>query len=180
MSTTVDAAEPGPAPAAAPVPGGSAPPPRRAGSGRWRWIAVLAVIVGALVFLLVEGLGGSLNYFRTVDQAVAARSSIGGQEFRLEGTVVPGTIQMFSGGVRFVAAGKHDQVAVINHGAPGQLFCPGRQVVVDGRFTGRAGSLPLFDSHQLIVDHTQYYVAEHPGRVAETPCPGLSAAEQHP
>jgi cytochrome c-type biogenesis protein CcmE len=141
---------------------------------------VLAVLVGAFGFLAVEGLGGSLDYFRTVDQAVAARTTIGDQEFRLEGTVVPGSITTMPGGVRFVAAGKDAQVAVVNHGAPPQLFCPGRQVVVDGRFAGRSGGLPLFDSHQLIVDHTQYYVAAHPGRVAEPPCPGLGAAEQHP
>ena len=47
----------------------SLPSPRRRSSKRL-WL-VFAVLMAAFVFLLVEGLGSSLNFFDTVDQALA-------------------------------------------------------------------------------------------------------------
>jgi cytochrome c-type biogenesis protein CcmE len=147
-----DAGSPAPAPVAYPA------PDRRA--GRWRLWVVGAVLVGAFVFLLVEGLGSSLNYFETVDQALAHKATLGSQDFRLEGVVVPGTVHRIPGGVSFVAAGTKDKIAVVNHGNPPQLFQPDIPVVVVGHFSGTS-----FVSDQLIVDHTAQYVQAHPNRV---------------
>ena len=130
------------------------PPPR------WRLWVVGAVLVGAFAFLLVEGLGSSLNYFETVDQALAHKTMLGTQTFRLEGVVVPGTVRRIPGGVAFVAAGTVHRVDVVNHGNPPQLFQPDIPVVVVGHFSGSS-----FVSDQLIVDHTAQYVQEHPNRV---------------
>ena len=118
------------------------------------------MLVGAFVFLLVEGLGGSLNYFETVDQAVAQKAMLGTRTFRLEGVVVPGTVHRHNGSVRFVAAGTHDRVAVVNHGNPPQLFQPDIPVVVVGHFSGAT-----FISSQLIVDHSSQYIEQYPTRV---------------
>jgi cytochrome c-type biogenesis protein CcmE len=133
-------------------------PPRRA--GRWRLWAVGAVLVAAFALLLVEGLGSSLNYFETVDQALAHRTTLGARTFRLEGVVVPGTVHRIPGGVTFVAAGTTHHVDVVNHGNPPQLFQPDIPVVVVGHFSG-----DFFVSDQLIVDHTAQYVQAHPNRV---------------
>ena len=103
---------------------------------RWRLWAVGAVLVGAFAFLLAEGLGGSLNYFETVDQAIAHKAMLGARTFRLEGVVVPGTVKRSAAGVRFVAAGTHHRVAVVNSGEPPQLFQPNIPVVVVGHFSG--------------------------------------------
>jgi cytochrome c-type biogenesis protein CcmE len=138
-----------------------APPSKRAARpGRWRLWGVGAVLVAAFGFLLVEGLGNSLNYFETVDQALAHRATLGTQTFRLEGVVVPGTVHRIAGGVAFVAAGTKDRVDVVNHGNPPQLFQPDIPVVVVGHFSGSS-----FVSDQLIVDHTAQYVQAHPNRV---------------
>jgi cytochrome c-type biogenesis protein CcmE len=112
------------------------------------------------VFLLVEGLGSSLNYFETVDQALAHKTMLGSQTFRLEGLVVPGTVHRIPGGVAFVAAGTKHRVDVVNHGNPPELFQPDIPVVVVGHFSGTS-----FISDQLIVDHTAQYVQAHPNRV---------------
>jgi cytochrome c-type biogenesis protein CcmE len=133
---------------------------RRRRPTRWRLTVVGAVLVGAFAFLLVEGLGSSLNYFETVDQAVAHRATLGAQTIRLEGVVVPGSVHRTPGGVRFEAAGTHDRVAVVNHGNPPQLFQPNIPVVVVGHFSGIS-----FVSDQLIVDHSAQYVQQHPNRV---------------
>lgn len=119
-----------------------------------------AILVGAVAFLLAQGLGSSLNYFETVDQALAHKATLGSQTFRLEGVVVPGTVHRISGGVAFVAAGTKHRVDVVNHGNPPQLFQPDIPVVVVGHFAGAS-----FISDQLIVDHTAQYVQAHPNRV---------------
>jgi cytochrome c-type biogenesis protein CcmE len=112
----------------------------------------------------VKGLGSSLDYFETVDQAVQSKTMLGTKTFRLEGLVVPGTVHRHDGGVDFVAAGTHDRIDVVNSGNPPELFQPNIPVVVVGHFAG--GS---FVSNQIIVDHTAQYVAKYPNRVRGAP-----------
>ena len=57
--------------------------------------------LAAFVFLLVEGLGSSLNYFDTVDQAFAHRATLGTRTFNLEGDVVAGSIHPTAVGTDF-------------------------------------------------------------------------------
>jgi cytochrome c-type biogenesis protein CcmE len=118
------------------------------------------VLAAAFALLLVMGLGGSLNYFETVDQAVAHKAMLGSRTLRLEGIVVPGTVKRSAQGVRFVAAGTHHRVPVVNAGDPPQLFQPDVPVVVVGHFSG-----DTFYSDQVIIDHSAQYIEAHPGRV---------------
>ena len=122
-----------------------------------------AVLIGALVYLLVVGLGSSLNYFDTVDQALAAKAQLGTSTFRLEGVVVPGTIQRSAGGANFSVSEGSARVAVENTGSPPQLFQGGLPVVVVGHFAS-VGST-TFVSNLIMVKHSQDYIAAHPGRV---------------
>jgi cytochrome c-type biogenesis protein CcmE len=133
------------------------PGPRSSRAGRsrkvsWRLLVVGAVLVGALCFLLVKGLSGSLDYYVTVDQALAQKASLGARTFRLEGVVAPGTVRRTDSGVSFVAEESHHEVAVTNTGNPPQLFQPGIPVIVNGHFSG-----DTFVSNQIIVDHTSTY-----------------------
>ena len=61
-----------------------------------RLAVVGAVLVLAAGYLVFQGLGSSLNYFETVDQAVAQKASFAGKSLRLEGTVQPGTIRQIA------------------------------------------------------------------------------------
>ena len=97
---------------------------------------VAAVLVGALVFLLVEGLGSSLDYFDTVDQALAHRGTLGTSTFRLEGLVVAGTIRRTAVGTDFTVSEGIEQVSVDNVGSPPELFAQNIPVVVVGHFAG--------------------------------------------
>jgi cytochrome c-type biogenesis protein CcmE len=123
-------------------------------------VAVGVVLAAAFAVLLVKGLGGSLDYFETVDQAVADKAMLAGKTFRLEGLVVPGTVHVDGSTVRFVAAGSAHRIAVVNHGNPPQLFQPDVPVVVVGHFQGDG-----FVSNQIIVDHSSQYQQQHPNRV---------------
>ncbi len=148
------------------VPGTLAPPPAAARPRprhRARLVVVFAVLLGAVAFLLAEGLGSSLDYFDTVHQALAKKATLGTTTFRLEGTVVAGTVVRTRHGADFSVAGGGEQVAVENSGSPPQLFQPGIPVVVVGHFAS-AGS-DVFVSNQILVKHSATYIAQHPTRV---------------
>jgi cytochrome c-type biogenesis protein CcmE len=154
-----------PTPASAPAPGarsGPAMPVIRRRRNRRLWV-VFAVLIAAFVFLLVEGLGSSLNYFDTVDQAYAHRGTLGTTTFRLEGNVDPGSIRSTPVGTDFsISEGSHT-VEVANTGSPPQLFQVNIPVVVVGHFTSPDSN--QFDSNQILVKHSANYIAKYPGRV---------------
>lgn len=139
------------------APGTGAVPRRRF---RLRYAVVGAVLAGALVFLLAEGLGSSLNYYIPVAQAVHQRATLGASHFRLEGVVEPGTVHDTGHGVDFTVTGGGVAVAVVATGSPPQLFQPNIPVVLDGHFAGAT-----FAADQIIVKHTSQYIAAHPNRV---------------
>ena len=126
MTGTTTEPTPPPSPPTSEVHQGPAvpPPPRPRRRISWRVLVVFALLAVALVFLLVEGLGSSLDYFDTVDQAMAHRHSLGTQTFRLEGTVVPDTIHATRAGSNFAICQGPDVVHVANTGSPPQLFTP--------------------------------------------------------
>jgi cytochrome c-type biogenesis protein CcmE len=141
--------------------GPALPRPRRRSSKRL-WL-VFAVLLAAFVFLLVEGLGSSLNFFDTVDQAFAHRATLGTRTFNLEGDVVAGSIRPTAAGTDFTIAEGGNKVAVASTGNPPQLFQVGIAVVVVGHFTSTR-SLD-FVSHQILVKHSENYCAANPKRV---------------
>lgn len=121
-------------------------------------------MVLALGFLLFQGLGEATLYFRTADEAVAQRESLGDRRFRIEGTVVPGSVQSSDTDVAFRIAGNTSEVAVVHEGDPPELFKPGIPVVLEGHFSG-----DHFASDRIMVKHSESYVAEHPERVTTLP-----------
>lgn len=130
---------------------------------RLRIGGVFAVLAAALAYLLVQGLGSSLDYFDTVPQALAHRGSIGTSVIRLEGVVVPGTITRTGAGADFEVGDGHDRVVVHEVGSPPELFQANIPVVVVGHFTSAASR--VFASDQIMVKHSAAYVAAHPTRV---------------
>jgi cytochrome c-type biogenesis protein CcmE len=126
-------------------------------------LAVFVVLAGAVVFLLVEGLGSSLDYFDTVNQAFAHRATLGTTTFRLEGTVVPGSIRPTATGTDFAVAEGPHVVHVTNTGSPPQLFQANIPVVVEGHFTSTTST--RFVSDSILVKHSADYIEQHPTRV---------------
>ena len=132
------------------------------------WLAG-AVVVAALGFLVVQGLGNATLYFRTADEAVAQRDSLGTRRFRIEGDVVAGSVRQSGELVAFTIASKGVTVPVLHEGDPPEMFKPGIPVVLEGHFDG-----DHFASDRILVKHSETYVADHPERV--TTVPGSPAA----
>jgi cytochrome c-type biogenesis protein CcmE len=125
-----------------------------------RYVVVGLVLVGALAFLLGEGLSSALNFYLPADQAVAQRATLGSKTFNLEGVVEPGSIHSTSSGVDFVVTSGSTHLAVYNTGSPPQLFEPNIPVIAVGHFDGNG-----FVSDQILVKHSSTYIAQHPSRV---------------
>lgn len=127
-------------------------------------LAIVGLVVALAVgFLLVKGLGSSLNYFETVNQAVHHRTSLGTSDFRLEGTVDPGTVKRTNLGASFYVSSGNDRVYVVNTGSPPELFQPTVPVVVVGHFSSDTSM--TFLSNQIMVKHSASYIQAHPNRV---------------
>lgn len=140
------------------------PPPHRTRSGRRRFVLVLVLLAAAISLLLYKGLLSSLDYFDTVDQALAHRAQLGTTSFRLEGVVVKGSVHATQGGERFALQGADGStIDVQNTGVPPALFQPQIPVVVVGRFASMTSD--TFLSDQIMVKHSATYIAAHPGRV---------------
>lgn len=126
------------------------------------WLAAV-VVLGALGFLVYQGLGNATLYFRTADEAVAQRAELGDRRFRIEGDVVAGSVAQVGQDVTFRIASNGVEVPIVHRGDPPELFQPGIPVVLEGRFQGE-----LFASDRILVKHSETYVAENPERVANT------------
>ncbi len=121
------------------------------------------VIVAAIGFLLWKGLTSAVVYFKTVNEAVASRASLSGVNFQIEGVVVAGSLHQLPGGrTAFEITSSGVTVPVVDTGQPPQLFQACIPVVLGGQFVG---STDTFAADQILVKHSQQYVAAHPNRV---------------
>ena len=127
--------------------------------------AALAVVVGAVGFLMWQGLGNATVYFYTADEAVDEKESLGNRRFRIEGAVVPGSVDESTAGsdehvVDFEIISAGVKVPVRHVGNPPELFQPGIPVVLEGNWDG-----DVYASDRIMVKHTTEYKAENPDRV---------------
>ncbi|MEO6120990.1 MAG: cytochrome c maturation protein CcmE, partial [Acidimicrobiales bacterium] len=125
-----------------------------------RLVVVGAVILACLGFLVFQGLSNATVYFKTADEAVDERASLGTRRFRLEGMVVAGTVQDTGNEVDFTVVGEGGAaVPVVHEGDVPELFQPGIPVVMEGRW-----DQDRFRSDRILVRHTSEYRAENPDR----------------
>lgn len=128
-------------------------------------IALLVVLIAVGGFVLVQALGSATTFYRNVDEAVAQRDSLGTKRFRMQGTVVPGTVERTGEGVTFEVS--YDGVAVrVRHvGDPPEMFKEDQSVLLEGHFAS-VGS-DTYDSDLMIVKHSEVYKEKEAERLRE-------------
>ncbi len=124
-----------------------------------RRVAAGVVVAGALGFLLFEGLNNATVYFKTADQAVADRATLGSRQFRIEGTVEQG-VRQAAGKTLFSIVANGVSVEVVDSAQPPQLFKAGIPVVLEGHWQGQA-----YAADQIMVKHSASYTEAHPDRL---------------
>ncbi len=142
--------------------------PRAAGdAGRerrsFRNVAIVGTLVVVLGFVLFKALTSASVYFYNVDEAVEQRAELGDSTFRLQGTVVSEPVTEATGEIVFDVA-FNDTIATVRHigEEPTDLFELAIPVVAEGHWEGE-----VFVSRQLLVKHSESYVADNPDRIDE-------------
>jgi cytochrome c-type biogenesis protein CcmE len=122
------------------------------------------VLFVALGFLIYKAISSAVVYFKTAEQAVAARQSLGDSTFQIEGLVVKGSIEKDKQGsvTSFRISSGPATVAVANSAPEPALFQQNVPVVLVGHFVGTTNT---FASQQILVKHSNAYIAAHPNRV---------------
>lgn len=142
------------------------PPSGSGGDGnRGRQIGfgvAIAVVVVALGVVAWKGLSDASLYFRTADEAVAERDELGDRRFRIEGTVVDGSIETDGNVVTFAIEANGVEAEIRHLGDPPDLFQPGIPVVLEGRWSAED---VWFDSDRMLVRHTETYIEDNEDRV---------------
>jgi len=146
-----------------PAPRVRGPRARASFGSRTRLLVVIVVIVGAIGYLLYEGLGNAAVYFRTADQAVAAKASLGVRRFRIEGTVQPG-LHAIGDSVDFAIAANGVTVPIEHTGPQPQLFKAGVPVVLEGHWSSDGS---YYASDTILVKHDENYKTAHPDRLKQ-------------
>jgi cytochrome c-type biogenesis protein CcmE len=144
-------------------PRSSLPSPTRRRHTLSRLGVVGLVLAAALGFLIYKAISSAVVYFKTAQEAVAARQSLGDSTFQIEGLVVKGSIAKTDGSVSSfqISSGKVT-VAVLNSAPQPALFQQNVPVVLVGHFVGATNT---FASEQILVKHSNAYIAAHPNRV---------------
>jgi cytochrome c-type biogenesis protein CcmE len=137
-------------------------------------VAAGAIIAAAIGFLVSQGLGNATVYFKTADQAVADKASLGTKAFRIEGTVL-NDVRQVGGTTEFSIYANQVTVAVVDSREPPALFKPGIPVVLEGHWAGS-----YFASDLVMVKHTASYSAAHPERLKPQTPAGSSSAPTTP
>lgn len=127
-------------------------------------VAVVVALGGAaLAFAAAKGLGEGAVYYYTPSEAANEAT---GEVIRVGGTVEANSIRFDSreGVVRFSLADERSMVAVVNRGAPPDLFRAGQDALVEGRMAGG-----VLRSSEVIVKHDEEYAADEQASRGDSP-----------
>jgi cytochrome c-type biogenesis protein CcmE len=99
---------------------------------RLRWAGLVAVVGVCLGYLVYTATGSSAEYYQTIAET---RTHPSGENVRVLGVVQDDVVKSQGGlHVRFTAAAGGQSMPVDYSGTLPDIFRPGVQVVVDGRF----------------------------------------------
>jgi cytochrome c-type biogenesis protein CcmE len=137
---------------------------------RRRQLGAAAVIVGAVAFLVGEGLGNATEYYKTVPEAIADRAQLGTSQFRIMGIVGP-DVRQVGHLTEFTISYMKATAQVIDSREPPQLFKSSVPVVLEGHWSGQ-----IFQSDLIMVKHTAIYnPAERAVYATTTTVPSVQA-----
>ena len=130
---------------------------------RPRVVVLLVLIAGSLAWVGTRALSGNLVYYVTPTELLQQQPAPG-EQLRLGGRVVPGSVHSLSGVVNFVVTDGTTRMTVVHDGATPGLFQDGTGVVLEGTY----GADGAFHSDTMLVKHGEESRPPGPG---ETPAP---------
>src|SRR5262249_60920972 len=96
-------------------------------------IISIAVVLGALLFLVFTGITSNMVYYYHVDEFLPKAASLNGETVKVNGKVLEGTIKKEQMDYQFVIHGAKDHLVNVSyHGVVPDTFKDGSDVVVEG------------------------------------------------
>jgi cytochrome c-type biogenesis protein CcmE len=124
---------------------------------------LVAVLIG-LGVVVYQGLTSASLYFYNADEAVEQRADLGDRRFRLQGSVVGGSVEETADGISFDVVYNSVPVSVRHQGDPPELFEPGIPVVLEGRWSATDD---VYESDVIRVKHSEEYEADNEDRLVD-------------
>ena len=128
-------------------------------------LALLVAVVAIGGFVMVQALGSATTFYRNADEAASQRESLGVKRFRLQGTVVPGTVVQTGDGVTFEISYNGVPITIHHVGDPPEMFKENQAVLLEGHFD--ADGTTTYDSDLMIVKHSEVYKEKQQERLNE-------------
>lgn len=124
-------------------------------------IVVAGVIVASVAFLVFNAMGSSMAYFKTVGEMDAAGAGTSGEQLRVGGNVVAGSIQrdVATNELRFTMTDGVNSLPVVYNGVVPDIFSEQVEVVVEGK-VGADGTMQA--STLLTKCPSRFESATHP------------------
>jgi len=122
------------------------------------------VVIASISYLIYAGIKETSVYYLTVSEATAMTDT--GEDLRIEGNVVPGSIQKASDalGADFKITDSANSIAIKYHGTIPDMFAEDIDVVVQGKFDPVSG---VFNAHTLLTScPSKYEASEREGQKA--------------
>jgi cytochrome c-type biogenesis protein CcmE len=123
--------------------------------------ALLALVLVAAGFVVWQFLSNATMFFCNADEVGHRSECMGDKRFRLQGTVVKGTV-VNGTPTTFLVAYKGTSIPVQMGTEPNGIFREDIPVVIEGRMVGGT-----FQGDRLLVKHDEKYVAQNPDRVKD-------------
>src|SRR3990170_1763042 len=105
--------------------------------GRWKLLVAVAVIALGVGYLVFVGMGTSIAYYITPAELRAKGEAAFSERLRLNGIVEPGSVHRDDRAQRltFAIRGEGGTILVTYSGVVPDLFSPGLEVVIEGRYS---------------------------------------------
>jgi len=128
-------------------------------------LALLVAVIAVGGFVMVKALGSATTFYRNADEAVAERNELGVKRFRLQGTVVPGTVEQTGDGVTFEISYNGVPITIHHVGDPPEMFKESEAVLLEGHFD--ADGTNTYNSDLMIVKHSEVYKEKESERIKQ-------------
>jgi cytochrome c-type biogenesis protein CcmE len=105
---------------------------------KFKPILISLVVVSVISYLIYTGIRDTMTYFLTVSEVLAQPSENQDQTLRVGGNVSPGSVKWDPKNLRllFTIQDEKASIAVDYQGVVPDSFKPGREVIVEGTYTG--------------------------------------------
>ena len=105
---------------------------------KFKPILISLVVISVISYLIYTGIRDTMTYYLTVSEVLAQPFENQDQTLRVGGNVSPGSVQWDPKNLRllFTIQDEKASIAVDYQGVVPDSFKPGREVIVEGTYTG--------------------------------------------